>query len=236
MIKVSIIIPTYNEAKNLPFLVEEIFKSINKEKIDLELIIVDDNSPDDTGKIADDLSKMYSMQVIHREGKLGLGSAVREGFAHSSRDYLGVMDGDLSHDPKILNDLIECLDSYDITVGSRFEVESSVEKWNWRRKFISHSGVAAARVLTKIKDPLSGYFFMRRKVIDNIKLSTKGYKILLEIMVKGNYGQFKEIPFTFRLRKYSVSKLNYKEYLLFLQQLIDYTIYKIFKKNARNKR
>lgn len=234
MIKVSIIIPTYNEAKNISLLCKEIFDSINK-NIDMELIFVDDNSPDGTGQIAENMKKMYPVRVIHRSGKLGLGSAVIEGFKNTDREILGVMDADLSHDPKILNDLIECLDFYDIVIGSRFEVESSVEKWNWRRKFISRSGVAAARILTRIKDPLSGYFFMHRKVIDNIKLSTKGYKILLEIMVKGNYDRCKEIPFTFRLRKYSVSKLNYKEYFLFLRQLIDYAIYKIFKKNARNK-
>jgi dolichol-phosphate mannosyltransferase len=228
MIKVSIIIPTYNEANNIPFLCQEIFDNINK-NIDLELIFIDDNSPDGTGQIAENMKKLYPVKVVHRSGKLGLGSAVIEGFKNTDRDILGVMDADLSHDPKILNDLIECLDAYDIAVGSRFEVESSVEKWNWQRKFISHSGVVIARILTKTKDPLSGYFFMRRQVIDNIQLKTKGYKILLEILVKGSYSRIKEIPFIFRLRKYSVSKLNYKEYFLFIRQLIDYSFYKIFK-------
>ncbi len=227
MLKVSIIIPTYNEAKNLPLLIKEVFDNIDKGKVDLELIVVDDNSPDNTGAVAEEFSKRYPIKVVHRARKMGLGSAVQDGFKLSDREYLGVMDGDLSHDPKILNDLILSLTDYDISIGSRFEVENSTHQWNRRRKFIAYSGAWLARRLTGVKDPLSGYFFIKRKVIDNIKLKTVGYKILLEILVKGKYHKIEELPYTFRMRKYSTSKLNSAEFLLFLKQIASFSLYKI---------
>jgi dolichol-phosphate mannosyltransferase len=228
MINISLIIPTYNEAKNLPLLVGEIWNLLDKEKIDMEFIFVDDNSPDGTGQIAGELSKKYPIKVIHRAGKLGLGSAVIEGFKLSDRPFLGVMDADLSHDPAILNSLILSLKDNDIAVGSRFESGSSVEKWAFSRKFISKIGVFLARQLTDTKDPLSGYFFFKKEIIDNVKLETIGYKILLEILVKGKYDNVVEYPFTFRMRQYSTSKLNNKEFLFFLKQLVEYSFYKLF--------
>lgn len=230
MTSLSLIIPTYNEAKNLPLLLEEIWGTVDKENIDLEFIIVDDNSPDGTGKAADELAAKYPVRVIHRSGKMGLGSAVIAGFEKSERPFVGVMDADLSHDPSILNQLILSLSEYDISMGGRFEVESSAENWTLSRKMISGTGVFLARILTGVKDPLSGYFFMNKRVIEGVKLTTVGYKILLEILVKGRYNKVKELPYTFRMRKYSTSKLNYKEFLLFLEQVIIYSFYKIFKK------
>lgn len=229
---VSIIIPTYNEAKNLPLLVEEIFNIVDRARFDVELIIVDDNSPDGTGAVADGLSKNYPIQVIHRAGKLGLGSAVREGFAKSNRDIIGVMDADLSHDPSILNPMLGEFEKneYDIVMGSRFEKGSMVEQWKWWRRLISQAGVLITCLLTGVKDPLSGFFFLRRSVLENIKLDTVGYKILLEILVKGNYRKVKEVPFRFRIRKFSTSKLDTKEYWLFLKQIIAYSWYKLFKR------
>ncbi|MEK9147524.1 MAG: polyprenol monophosphomannose synthase [Patescibacteria group bacterium] len=222
MIKVSIIVPTYNESKNLPLLVQEIFDVIDKNKIDLEFIIVDDNSPDGTGQVAEELGKQYPVRAIHRAGKLGLGSAVIEGFKLSDRELMGVMDGDLSHDPAILNELILSLEDNDIAIGSRFVEGSTVEQWAMNRKLISEAGVFFARLLTGARDPLSGYFFIRKSVISGIDLRTKGYKILLEILVKGSFNRVKELPYKFRIRKFSSSKLNYEEYILFFKQILQY--------------
>jgi dolichol-phosphate mannosyltransferase len=219
--KISIVIPTYNERENVPLLVDELYKSVSREKaIDLELIIVDDNSPDGTGLVADELSHQYPIKVIHRKGKMGLGSAVMEGFKLSDRPYVGVMDADLSHDPVILAEMIRNLGEYDIVIGSRFNDESSVEKWRLDRKLISITGVWLAKHLTHVSDPLSGYFMLKRVVLDDLSLTSPGYKILLEILVKGCYSKVKEIPFRFRTREYSVSKLNTSEYLLFIKQLL----------------
>lgn len=227
MFEVSLIIPTYNESKNLEPLLEEIFALVDREKIGLEIIFVDDNSPDGTGDVAEALKEKYPVKVIHRSGKLGLGSAVREGFKASSRPYLGVMDADLSHDPEIISRLIQALGDYDIAIGSRFEDGSEVEKWAWWRKLISLSGVTMTRVLTGTRDPLSGYFFLRREVIEGVPLTTTGYKILFEILVKGKSKKIKEFPFKFRSRKFSASKLSSKEYWLFFWQIISYGWYKI---------
>lgn len=230
MQQVSLIIPTYNEAKNLSLLLEEIWQTLDKSNIDLEFIIVDDNSPDGTGQIAEELSKQYPIKVIHRSGKLGLGSAVIEGFKASSRPYLGVMDADLSHDPIILNQLIINLKDFDITLGSRFEKGSFVEKWPWWRKLISTVGVFLTKKLTGVEDSLSGYFFLRASVIKDAVLTTTGYKILLEILVKGKYKKVKELSFTFRIRRYSSSKLNWKEHWFFAKQLLAYAWYRLLKK------
>ncbi len=226
MKKVSIIIPTYNEAKNLPILFEEIDALIDKDKIDAEFIVVDDNSPDGTAEVANKLSGKYPVKVLKRPGKLGLGSAVIDGFNFSNREILGVMDGDMSHDPIILNDLILSLDEQDITIGSRFKDGSVVEEPQLWRRVVSGAGIRMAKLLTGVDDSLSGYFFLKRDVIKDIELKTIGYKILLEILVKGNYASVKEFPYTFRMRKYSTSKLNAKEFLMFLGQLASYSIYK----------
>lgn len=234
MFKISIVIPTYNEAKNLPLLVEEIFSSLDKDHIDAEIIFVDDNSPDGTGMVAEDLKKKFPIHVIHRSGKLGLGSAVRDGINYSTRSIVGVMDADLSHDPRILNSLIGALGEYDITIGGRFAEGSSVEKWVWWRKILTQSGVGLIRWLAGgVKDPLSGYFFIKKSVIDGVNLDTTGYKILFEILVKGKYNKIKEFPYQFRIRKYSSSKLNLREHWLFLKQVIVYTFYRFT--HARNR-
>lgn len=230
-IHVSLITPTYNEKENVALLAEEIFETVaDYPDIDLELIVVDDNSPDGTGQAADELKGRYTVQVIHRAGKLGLGSAVMEGFARSERPYLGVIDADLSHDPAILPALINGLKEYDITIGSRFGASSRVEDWAWHRKLISVVGVTCARLITGVEDPLSGYFFLQRSVLDSVNLTSSGYKILLEILVKGRYQTHHSIPFVFRNRQFSRSKLNMREHLLFAKQILYFSFRRLFKR------
>jgi len=229
-LSVSLITPTYNESENIPILAEEIFSVIAAHPdIDLELIVVDDNSPDGTGAVAEGLIDAYPLQVIHRAGKLGLGSAVMEGFARSERDYIGVIDADLSHDPAILPELIYGLRAYDVTIGSRFGETSKVEKWALHRRLTSLTGVGLARLITGVEDPLSGYFFLHRSGLGDLELTSTGYKILLEILVKGRVQTHLSVPFVFRNRQFSQSKLNAKEYVLFAKQLLYFGAYKLFK-------
>ena len=224
-LQISLITPTYNECENIPLLAEEIFQIIaNEPDIDLELIVVDDNSPDGTGAAAEALKEKYPVKVVHRAGKLGLGSAVMEGFAQSERPYLGVIDADLSHDPAILPQLIHALRQHDLTIGSRFGKTSHVEDWALHRRLISLVGVTAARILTGVQDPLSGYFFLRRDVLSNLEVTSAGYKILLEILVKGRYQSHLSIPFIFRNRQFSDSKLNLREHLLFFKQILYFSL------------
>lgn len=227
-LSVSLITPTYNERENISILADEVFGAVaGHDDIDLELIVVDDNSPDGTGEVADTLSERHPVQVIHRSGKLGLGSAVMEGFARSNRNLIGVIDADLSHDSVILPRLIHGLRDHDIMIGTRYDPESRVEKWPWYRKVLSQTGVFLARQLTGVKDPLAGYFFLHRRVIRNVELTSPGYKILFEILIKGNYECFSEIPFVFRNRQFSTSKLNVLEYYLFAKQLAVFSIRKL---------
>lgn len=229
-LRVSLVTPTYNERENIPILAEEIFSVIATEPdIDMELIVVDDNSPDGTGEVAERLKDTYPLQVIHRAGKLGLGSAVMEGFALSEREHIGVIDADLSHDSSILPQLIHGLREYDITIGSRFGETSKVEKWALHRRLTSLAGVGFARLLTGVEDPLSGYFFLHRSGLGDLKLTSSGYKILLEILVKGQIKTHMSVPFIFRNRQFSQSKLNTKEYVLFAKQLLYFTVHKLFK-------
>jgi dolichol-phosphate mannosyltransferase len=226
-LRVSLVTPTYNERPNISLLADEVFSVVGQfPEIDLELIVVDDDSPDGTGEAAEALRDRYPVQVVHRPGKLGLGSAVMEGFQKSNRDYLGVIDADLSHDPTVLPLLILGLREYDLALGSRYNPESRVERWPWYRKLISQAGVLAARQLTGVQDPLSGYFFLHRRVLHGVTLTSPGYKILLEILVKGTYSTFLEVPYVFRNRQHSTSKLNFREYYLFSKQLLVFSMRK----------
>ena len=221
--KVTIVLPTYNEAATLEQMVAAL---LALPLAGLSVLVVDDNSPDGTGEVAEKLTQTFPIQVVHRSGKLGLGSAVMAGFARSNRPLLGVIDADLSHDPAILPQLIRGLKTHDLMIGSRYNPESRVEKWPWYRKVISQTGVFLARQLTGVQDPLAGYFFLHRGVIDGMSLTSPGYKILLEILVKGHYERFMEVPFVFRNREFSSSKLNWTEYYLFAKQLLTFWLFK----------
>ncbi len=219
--RVSLVTPTYNESGTIAALADEIFAVVrDSPDIDLELIVVDDNSPDGTGRIAETLSERHPVSVIHRATKSGLGSAVMAGFARSRRPYLGVIDADMSHDPQVLPLMIRGLAEHDIVIASRFGVTSRVERWPWHRRLISLTGVTAARMLTGIEDPLSGYFCLRRSVVEGLELTSPGYKLLLEILIKGRFTSCQSIPFTFRNRGYGQSKLDFREYVLFVKQLV----------------
>lgn len=227
--QISIIIPTYNEAKNIVRLVEEIFSCLKKSKINSELIIVDDNSPDGTGRIADRLAKRYNIKVIHRKGKLGLGSAVIEGFKVAKNDILGVMDADLSHPPKaILRTVAPIMkDEADFVIASRYEPGGGIEEWPFHRKMISDIARIMTRPLTRAGDPLSGFFFLKRGILNGVKLEHKGYKICLEMLVKAKYKKLKEVPYIFRNRFVGQSKMGINEYINYIKNIIGLMIYKV---------
>ncbi len=217
--KVSIVTPTYNEKDNIEKLVTGIFNDCHE--YDVEIIIVDDNSPDGTGKIADELSKKYNLKVVHRAGKLGLSSAVIAGWQAAEGEILGVIDADLSHPsskiPELLDSIIK--DNVDIAIASRLIPGGGVEEWPFIRRFISWGATMLARPLTKVRDPMTGFFFFRKKVIDNVELKPVGYKILLEILVKGNCKTYKELPYIFLNRSVGSSKLDLNEHINYIKLL-----------------
>lgn len=204
------IIPTYNEKNNLDELVKRVSESLRSAGLEPEIVIVDDNSPDGTGARAEELAKEHNIKVVHRSGKLGLSSAVLEGFAAASGDILVVMDADLSHPPEKIPEMVAQITSgkAEMAVGSRHVPGGSIENWPFYRKLVSKGATILARPLTNVKDPMSGFFAIRRSVIDGVKLDPVGYKIGLEILVKGKYSKVVEVPILFANRKAGQSKLG----------------------------
>jgi len=215
--QVSIIIPTYNESENIIQVLKSIGDHLPKD-IATEAIVVDDNSPDGTGKVVEDYindtqNKIgYTVDVIHRKTKSGLSSAILDGIQHSSGETVVVMDSDFSHPPKIIPRLIEeiKISKYDIVIASRYTQGGKVSGWSAKRKLISKTAKGIAKVGLGINesDPMSGFFAFRRKILEGIKFDAIGYKMLLEILVKTKGAKVKEIPYTFTNRVYGCSKLD----------------------------
>jgi dolichol-phosphate mannosyltransferase len=227
----SIIIPTYNEIENIGLLIDRIDQALKK--IPYEAVIVDDNSPDGTGEKAEELGKNFPVRVIHREGRLGLASAVLKGFELAGGNILGVMDADLSHPPEVIPELITPIrnEGVDVVVASRLvEGGGVVGDWPQTRHINSYVATFLAKPLTSIKDSMSGFFFLKRSVIENVKLIPRGYKIGLEILVKGRYREAREIPFIFDNRGGGKSKLNLKIMLEYLLQVGDLYFYRMKQK------
>ncbi len=211
------IVPTYNEKDNIGELVQRIAKA----SPEAEVVIVDDNSPDGTSDNARELAKSFRVKVITRTGKLGLSSAVMEGFAAASGDILVVMDADLSHPPEKIPELVKKIESgeAELAFGSRHVEGGSIENWPFYRKLVSKGAALLARGLTKVKDPMSGFFALKRSVIDGVALDPVGYKIGLEILVKGKYSKVVEVPIRFANRKAGKSKLGGSEMLRYIDHV-----------------
>lgn len=214
--------PTYNEKENLDELVRRVQQACSSAGLSAELVIVDDNSPDGTGARAEELAKTENIKVVHRSGKLGLSSAVLEGFKAAGGSTLVVMDADLSHPPEKIPEMVSKIESgeADVVVGSRYVKGGSVENWPFTRRIVSKGATLLARWLTKVKDPMSGFFALKRSVIDGVPLDPVGYKIGLEILVKGRYAKAAEVPIHFANRKAGKSKLGGGEYLRYIDHVI----------------
>ena len=223
----SLVVPTFNERPNIGPLIGRIEAVLNQEPVDFEIIIVDDNSPDETWKLAREIAKEDShLRVIKREGARGLATAVVAGWKAARGEILGVIDADLQHPPEILPPLLAPILNglADISDASRHTSGGGVGKWNLSRRLISRGAAAIAflmlpRTLRVIQDPMSGFFLVKRSVIGSANLSPKGYKILLEVLAKGNYRRIVEVPYVFEGRVDGKSKLGPRQYLEFLMHV-----------------
>jgi len=225
----SIIIPTYNEKENIQKLLERIYSEFKKNNIKGEVIVVDDGSPDRTGEVVENLKKKYeTLQCVHRQCKLGLSSAVLKGFSVSKSKILGLMDADLSHPPEKINLMYQTIkkDNFDLVIGSRYIKEGRIEGWNLYRKILSKGATLLARVFTEVKDPMTGYFFIKKECLEEVEMNPKGFKILLEILIKAKYNRVKEIPIIFINRSKGKSKAGMFEIIYYLRNLIGYLRYK----------
>jgi dolichol-phosphate mannosyltransferase len=218
-VKISVVIPTYNEAENLPKLVSVLFSL----PLDLNVLVVDDDSPDGTGKIADDLAKQYQgrISVLHRAGKLGLRSAYIEGFRKAFE--LGAaavvqMDADFSHDPLVLTEMARRIESSDVVIGSRYITGGSLdERWPLWRKGLSAFGNFYARSILgfPLHDVTTGYRMWRREALSAMPLDrirSSGYIFLVEMAYVAFLMEYDitEVPIHFADRRWGKSKMSLK--------------------------
>lgn len=207
--------PTYNEKENI----EEIAKAIFEEASDVHLLIIDDGSPDGTGDIADRMATQDDrIAVLHREGKLGLGTAYLAGFGYAlERDYEQIfeMDADFSHKPSYLPAMREALQTADMVVGSRYVAGGGTENWSFSRRFISRGGGIYARSVLgmKVQDLTAGFVGYRRKTLQKVDLSSvgaAGYGFQIEMKYRVHLGKMTitEIPIVFADRAKGTSKMS----------------------------
>jgi len=219
---VTMIVPTYNEREHLGDLLERIFSACDRDGLTVNVIVVDDNSLDGTGSVADDWARGGRVQVIHRSGKLGLGSAVLEGFALADSSVVGVIDADLSHPPDLIPVLHRTLERHnlDMVVASRYIGDGGTADWSTRRVVLSKLGCWLSRPLTPVRDAMSGFFLVRRDRMASFRTVSTGFKIGLEILVRASVRRVAEVDYVFVDREAGRSKMSLAECLRFLKQLM----------------
>ena len=209
----SIIVPTYNERENIKVLIPRIHKMLNNYNIDYEIIIVDDDSPDGTAKIAEALSRKYPVKIIKRENERGLYSAIVEGAKHATSNIVVVMDADLQHPPELIPKMYFWIKKgYDLVIASRYIRGATIDGWNPVRRLISWGARALAYALVprlkNIKDIESGYFITHRSSILKLNTNEKSWKIIIDIVLSDNTKYIFEIPYRFGKRAHGKSKLT----------------------------
>jgi dolichol-phosphate mannosyltransferase len=218
-VELTVVIPTYNEAENLPLLVPRIL-GLNLEK--LSILFVDDDSPDGTGKIAEELSGTYPgrVQVLHRNGKQrGLGAAYIDGFQKALSDGADIiigMDADFSHDPDNIPRMLTLLSQSDLIIGSRYVPGGGVDgPWGWYRVLLSHGAQWYIRLMLglRVKDATSAFRCFRRTVLEQLDIESMqpiGFSFLIELIYHVEQLGFKvvEIPIRFRDRERGISKVS----------------------------
>ncbi len=223
MEKLTVIIPTYNEKDNLIPLVGRIDEALSG--YDYEILFVDDNSKDGTAELAASLAAKYPVRVIVRLNERGLASAVVHGFRHAGGSILAVMDADLQHPPEVLVDMLKAVQmDVDMVIASRYVKGGSVEGWGLSRRVISKGAVFLAHLLLpktkQVSDPMSGFFLLRKSVVDGVNLKPSGYKILLEVLAMGQFRNVAEVPYNFRLREKGESKLSTRTQIDYIKHLL----------------
>ncbi len=227
-LKLSLILPTYKEGQNIAKIVGILSELLdNKIPNQYELIVVDDNSPDDTWKIAQAITPNYpQLRVMRRINEKGLSTAVIRGWQVARGEILGVIDADLQHPPEVLYQLLDEMDKgAELAVASRHVEGGGVSEWSAVRRFLSRGAqllglVILPEVIGRLSDPMSGYFMVRRSAIVGKKMSPVGYKILIEVAARGKIRWIAEAGYVFREREAGESKVTWKQYIEYLQHLI----------------
>jgi dolichol-phosphate mannosyltransferase len=214
---VLVIIPTYNEAENIAAIMQQVLSQDSR----IQVLIVDDNSPDGTADIVETERKTNSrIHLLKRERKLGLGSAYVFGFKYALADnyeYIFEMDADFSHDPRMIKEMLSEIENYDLIIGSRYIQGINVVNWPLIRLIISFFAAKYVRIITRmpINDPTSGFKCFRRKVLESIDLDSiisDGYSFQIEMHYRTWIKKYKikEIPIVFTDRVSGQSKMSKK--------------------------
>lgn len=222
----TLILPTYNEKENIKEFLPILESLFTKHKINYEIIVVDDDSPDLTWKFVQNYSiKNPRIRVIRRVTEKGLSSAVVTGMASSNGEILGIMDADMQHDESILPKMIELLQDFDLVIGSRRTVDGSYGEMNWYRRVLSYGATILAKIMLPIKtnDPMSGFFVLNKQVFEQSKdrINPRGYKILLELLAKNPKIKISELGYSFRKREHGETKLSGTVMQQYIIALID---------------
>jgi dolichol-phosphate mannosyltransferase len=224
----SLVVPTFNESHNLVELVRLLKPAIEAEVGDsYEIIIVDDDSPDGTWKVAADLAAQDSHIVaLRRMNERGLATAVVRGWQVARGNLLGVIDADLQHPPEVTAQLIAAMrDGADLAAGSREVDGGGISDWSLLRSLISRGSRALGKmllpgVLGMVSDPMTGFFVVRRTAIQNILLAPRGYKILVELLVRSRIHRVVEVGYVFRSRQRGESKASPMVFVHYVQHLL----------------
>jgi dolichol-phosphate mannosyltransferase len=221
-------VPTFNEAENIRALLDRAHAALAKITDDFEIIVVDDSSADGTAAIAEAHAVgLTNVRVIRRTGTPDLSRSVLQGWASASGDVLAVIDADLQHPPERLEDLLRAMFTSEagLAVASRNTAGGGVSRWALHRRIVSWGATFIATllvpgVLRVVRDPMSGFFAVRREVLSTNKLDATGYKILLEVLAKTSYESVIEIPYIFEERKNGASKLGRKQAVQYLAHVL----------------
>ena len=224
-ILLSIVVPTYNEIENIQELISKIEHICSHNNIKYEIIVSDDNSPDLTYKLVAEISKKNdNIIIIRRLRNRGLTPSVIEGMEKSRGEYIAVMDADLQHDIAILPIMLNYIKNYDVVIGSRYLDKDSLNHLSTSRKILSKSGTILAKLILNLSltDPLSGYFIIKKTVFEKIspEISSRGFKVLLQILGREKNLQVKEVPYNFYERKRGSTKLNGEVAIDFLAEIL----------------
>jgi dolichol-phosphate mannosyltransferase len=214
--KFALAIPTLREAENIPSLLDHVRSVLDPVGISYEILVVDDDSRDGTEELVSAIAlKDPRVRLLVRKGQRGLSGAVLYGWQHTGASILGVMDADLQHPPELLPALLSAiLAGNDVAIGSRYTAGGQLGKWNLVRKLFSTAAVWATwpiqRAGIRAKDPMTGFFLVRRECVEGISFQPSGFKLLLEVLVRGRIRSVAEIPFAFGQRDRGASKANFK--------------------------
>jgi dolichol-phosphate mannosyltransferase len=214
--KLALAIPTLCEAGNLSALLDRVRAALDPLDLDYEILIVDDDSCDGTAEIVSALAEQDPrIRLLVRKGQRGLSGAILHGWENTNATIVGVMDADFQHPPELLPELTEAIASgCDLVIGSRYTPGGGLGDWHLFRKLLSAAAVWATwpiqRIGLRAKDPMSGFFFVRRDCLTGIAFQQAGFKLLLEILVRARISSMREVPFSFGQRYRGASKANMK--------------------------